>query len=59
MSHIVKILTSLDEARYLHRIPRVANPNNLDFTWGPDGMKKRRKKPMDKLINNNGQWIRS
>jgi hypothetical protein len=50
------------EARYLHRIPKVAKDptdTNLDFTWGSDGMKKRRKKPMDKLINPNGQWIRS
>jgi hypothetical protein len=51
----------LGEARYPHRIPKVAaspTDTNLDFTWGSDGMKKKRKKPMTRLINPNGQYLR-
>jgi hypothetical protein len=61
-SHVLSTLAVLTDASYPHRIPKVAKSptdTNLDFTWGSNGMKKRRKKPMDKLINNNGQWIRS
>jgi hypothetical protein len=61
-SHVLSTLAVLTDARYPHRIPKVAKSptdTNLDFTWGPDGMKKRRKKPMDKLINPNGQYIRT
>jgi hypothetical protein len=60
-SHVLGTLATLTDARYPHRIPKVAKSptnTNLDFTWGPDGMKKRRKKPMDRLINPNGQYLR-
>jgi hypothetical protein len=59
--HAYELKKMTHEARYPHRIPKVAKSptdTNLDFTWGPDGMKKRRKKPMDKLINPNGQYLR-
>jgi hypothetical protein len=60
-SHVLSTLAVLTDARYPHRIPKVAKDptdTNLDFTYGPDGMKKRRKKPMDRLINPNGQYLR-
>jgi hypothetical protein len=49
------------EGRYPHKVPKVAQPptaTNLDYI--PSTLrKKRRRAPMDKLVNNNGQWIRS
>jgi hypothetical protein len=60
-SYVLEVLTVLTDARYLHRIPKIAaSPTDakLDFVPNNHNRKRRRRKPMDRLINKNGQYIR-
>lgn len=61
-SHVLDVLDILTDARYPHRIPKLAaNPTDtkLDFVPNTPTGKRRRRAPMDKLINRNGQYLRT
>ena len=62
VSYVNQVLAVLTDARYPHRIPKVAaSPTvvKLDFVPNTPTGKRRRRAPMDKLINNNGQYLRT
>ena len=59
-SHILGVLSILSDARYPHRIPKVAaSPTDTKLDFISVTGKKKRRAPMDKLVNNNGQWLRT
>jgi hypothetical protein len=60
VSRVAAILDSLlKDARYLHRIPKVAKgPSDTKLDFALNTPIRRRRKPMDRLVNRNGQYLR-
>ena len=59
-SRVIEVLDICSEARYYHRVAKVADSptkTNLDFV--PNSLRKRKRRAnMAKLINPNGEYLR-